>query len=206
MTKERLVTVPVGTTLEEAKQILHEHRIEKLPVVDADGLPARADHGQGHPEEDPVPERLYRRRAAACAWAPRSGSPTTSQERAQELVRQGVDLLVLDSAHGHSTRVMGAWRRSARSPRRSTSSAATSPRSRRPRNSSSWAPTSSRWAWARGRSARPGSWPASAFPRSRPSWTAPRWRRSSAAGSSPTAGIRYSGDITKAIAAGASAR
>jgi IMP dehydrogenase len=51
MTSEGLVTAQVGTTLEEAKSILHKHRIEKLPLVDEKGLSEGADHGQGHYEE-----------------------------------------------------------------------------------------------------------------------------------------------------------
>ena len=57
MTADGLVTAPVGTTLEEAERLLHRHRIEKLPVVDARRGAQGADHGQGHPEADPVPAR-----------------------------------------------------------------------------------------------------------------------------------------------------
>ena len=55
MTARNLVTAPVGTTLAEAEEILHRNKIEKLPVVDADGHAPRPDHRQGHPEEDRVP-------------------------------------------------------------------------------------------------------------------------------------------------------
>ena len=58
MTKENLVTCPPGTTLEQAKELLHRHRIEKLLVVDQRRQPQGPDHGQGHPEADQVPERL----------------------------------------------------------------------------------------------------------------------------------------------------
>ena len=57
MTKENLITVPVGTTLEDAQEILHRHRVEKLLVVDEHYIPQGPDHGQGHPEEVEVPER-----------------------------------------------------------------------------------------------------------------------------------------------------
>ena len=57
MTKSQLVTVPVGTTLEQAKELLHKHRIEKLPVVDSGLSFEGSDHGQGHPEADQVPRR-----------------------------------------------------------------------------------------------------------------------------------------------------
>ena len=58
MTKENLVTCPPGTTLEQAKELLHRHRIEKLLVVDRAGKPQGPHHGQGHPEADQVPERV----------------------------------------------------------------------------------------------------------------------------------------------------
>ena len=48
MTSENLITAPVGTTLEQAQQILAKHRIEKLPIVDEDGHAARPDYHQGH--------------------------------------------------------------------------------------------------------------------------------------------------------------
>ena len=69
----------VGTTLDEAKAILQQHRIEKLPLVD-DRRPARrADHGQGHPEAPGVPQRHARRRRAGCAARPPSASAPTSR-------------------------------------------------------------------------------------------------------------------------------
>src|SRR5579872_932693 len=107
MTKENLVTVPVGTTLEDAEKILHQHRIEKLLVVDDQfnlkGLitvkdiqkklkyPTAAKDGQG------------RLRVAAAV-----GSTGDFLERAQELVRKKVDVLAVDSAHAHNERVLDA--------------------------------------------------------------------------------------------------
>ena len=76
MTAEGLVTAPVGTTLEEAEKLLHRHRIEKLPVVDA-RCAQGADHRQGHPEADRVPARDQGPAAAGCASAPRSASART---------------------------------------------------------------------------------------------------------------------------------
>ena len=89
MTSRNLVTAPVGTTLAEAEEILHRNKIEKLPVVDADGRLLRPDHGQGHPEEDRVPRRRRRTSRAGCAWAlpsasarMRSSGPRRSSPRA----------------------------------------------------------------------------------------------------------------------------
>ncbi len=52
MTKDNLITVGVGTTLEEAEAILHQHRVEKLLVVDEHYNPQSFDHGQGHIQEE----------------------------------------------------------------------------------------------------------------------------------------------------------
>ena len=106
MTSEGLVTAPVGTTLAEAEGLLHRHRIEKLPVVDADGRAQGPDHRQGHPEADRVPARRPRTRRGGCASAPRSASGPTRIERAQALVAAGADVLVVDTAHGHSRGVV----------------------------------------------------------------------------------------------------
>ncbi len=57
MTKDNLITVPVGTTLEEAELILHKHRVEKLLVVERSVRAQGPDHGQGHPEETQVSQR-----------------------------------------------------------------------------------------------------------------------------------------------------
>ena len=107
MTKENLVTVSVGTTLEEAERILHKHRIEKLPVVDSEGmlkglitvkdiqkkrdypLAAKDEHG--------------RLRCGAAV-----GATGDFLERAQELSKRGVDILGIDTAHGHTQRVLDA--------------------------------------------------------------------------------------------------
>ena len=61
MTKEHLITVPVGTTLEEAEKILHKHRVEKLLVVNGNYELEGADYGERHPEEAEVPQRRERR-------------------------------------------------------------------------------------------------------------------------------------------------
>jgi IMP dehydrogenase len=110
MTKDRLVTVPVGTTLEEAKRILHEHRIEKLPVVDAGGMLRGLITVKDILKKIQYPNASIddhgRLRAGAAV-----GIGEDLKERVQELLLRGVDLLVLDSAHGHSTRVMAALAR-----------------------------------------------------------------------------------------------
>ena len=64
MTKENLITVPVGTTLDEAREILHKHKVEKLLVVDQQLHAEGAHHRQGHPEGDQVPERVQGRAGA----------------------------------------------------------------------------------------------------------------------------------------------
>nr|HEV7952809.1 IMP dehydrogenase [Candidatus Acidoferrales bacterium] len=107
MTKEKLVTVPVGTTLEEAEKILQKHRIEKLLVVDKDfnlkGLITVKDIQKKLEFPNATKDEHGRLRCGAAIGATRD-----YLERAQELSRQGVDVLAIDTAHGHSTRVMEA--------------------------------------------------------------------------------------------------
>ncbi len=107
MTKENLITVPVGTTLEEAQQILHRHRVEKLLVVDENyalkGLITVKDIQKKLKYPNAAKDPQGRLRAAAAI-----GSTGDFLERAQELVRRKVDVLAIDSAHGHSQRVMDA--------------------------------------------------------------------------------------------------
>ncbi len=107
MTKEKLVTVPVGTTLEEAEKILQKHRIEKLLVVDKDfnlkGLITVKDIQKKMEFPNATKDEHGRLRCGAAIGATRD-----YLERAQEMARQGVDVLAIDTAHGHSTRVMEA--------------------------------------------------------------------------------------------------
>ncbi len=109
MTRERLVTAPVGTTLEQARDILAKHRIEKLPVVDDDrrlrGLITVKDIEKRIRHPFASKDALGRLRVAAAV-----GAAGDYLERAQELVRCGVDALVVDSAHGHSAGVLEAAR------------------------------------------------------------------------------------------------
>ena len=107
MTKDNLITVPVGTTLEEAEKILHKHRVEKLLVVDdkynLKGLITVKDIQKKLKYPNAAKDSQGRLRAAAAI-----GATGDFLERAQELAKAKVDLLALDSAHGHSTRVLQA--------------------------------------------------------------------------------------------------
>jgi IMP dehydrogenase len=107
MTKENLITVPVGTTLEEAKRILHQHRVEKLLVVDENymlkGLITVKDIQKKLKYPNAAKDEHGRLRVGAAV-----GATGDFLERAQELVRKKVDVIAVDSAHGHSRRVMDA--------------------------------------------------------------------------------------------------
>ncbi len=110
MTKENLITAPVGTTLEEAKAILHKHRIEKLPLVDdkylLKGLITSKDIEKARKYPDAAKDEQGRLRVAAAV-----GVGADLPERSAALVEAGVDALVVDTAHGHSRRVIDtvAW-------------------------------------------------------------------------------------------------
>ena len=107
MTKENLITVAVGTTLEDAEKILHEHRVEKLLVVDDQynlkGLITVKDIQKKLKYPNAAKDSHGRLRAGAAI-----GATGDFLERAQELAKNKVDLLAIDSAHGHSTRVLEA--------------------------------------------------------------------------------------------------
>jgi len=109
MTKENLITVPVGTTLEQAEQILHKHRVEKLLVVDdkytLKGLITVKDIQKKLKYPNAAKDPQGRLRAGAAI-----GATGDYLERAQELARAKVDVVAIDSAHGHSTRVLEAIR------------------------------------------------------------------------------------------------
>jgi IMP dehydrogenase len=109
MTKDNLVTVPVGTTLEEAEKILQRHRIEKLLVVDADfnlkGLITVKDIQKKIEFPSATKDEHGRLRVGAAI-----GATGDFLERAQELARASADVLAIDTAHGHTTRVMDAIR------------------------------------------------------------------------------------------------
>ncbi|HYP00042.1 MAG TPA: IMP dehydrogenase, partial [Pyrinomonadaceae bacterium] len=104
MTKQpNLVTVPVGTTLEQAKSVLQKHRIEKLLVIDGDkrlkGLITVKDIQKAIKYPSAAKDDLGRLRVAAAI-----GATGDFKERADALVAARVDCLVVDTAHGHSTR------------------------------------------------------------------------------------------------------
>ncbi|HZU43604.1 MAG TPA: IMP dehydrogenase, partial [Terriglobales bacterium] len=107
MTKENLITVPVGTTLQEAEKILHEHRVEKLLVVDdkynLKGLITVKDIQKKLKYPNSAKDSHGRLRVGAAI-----GATGDFLERAQELAKMKVDVLAIDSAHGHSTRVLDA--------------------------------------------------------------------------------------------------
>lgn len=105
MTKDNLVTAPEHTTLEEAKRILHKHRIEKLPLVDDNyrlkGLITIKDIEKARQYPNSAKDAHGRLRVAAAV-----GVGYDVMERASALVKAGVDVLVIDTAHGHSKRVV----------------------------------------------------------------------------------------------------
>src|ERR1700738_5029536 len=107
MTKDNLITVPVGTTLEEAEQILHLHRVEKLLVVDENyalkGLITVKDIQKKLKYPNAAKDGQGRLRVGAAL-----GSSGDYLERAAELVKRKVDVLAIDSAHAHSVRVLDA--------------------------------------------------------------------------------------------------
>jgi IMP dehydrogenase len=109
MTKNNLITVPVGTTLEDAEIILHKHRVEKLLVVDDQynlkGLITVKDIQKKLKYPNAAKDSHGRLRVGAAI-----GATGDFLERAQELAKAKADVLALDSAHGHSTRVLEAIR------------------------------------------------------------------------------------------------
>ncbi len=109
MTSQKLVTVPMGTSLEEAKQHLHEHRIEKLLVVDEEGhlrgLITMKDIDKVQKYPNACKDTAGRLRVGAAI-----GIGKDCEARAEQLLEAGADVLVLDSAHGHSVNVINAIR------------------------------------------------------------------------------------------------
>ena len=110
MTSEGLITAPLGTTLEDAKSILQQHRIEKLPLVDGAG------HLQGLITVKDIQKKVQYPQAAKdehgrLLVGAAVGVGADLEQRAEMMAEQGVDVLVVDTAHGHSAGVMKAIRR-----------------------------------------------------------------------------------------------
>src|SRR6266849_5493709 len=110
MTRENLITVPVGTTLDAAREILHEHKVEKLLVVDREfrlkGLITVKDIQKAVQYPNASKDHLGRLRCGAAI-----GIAKDTMERAEALVAASVDVLVIDTAHGHSQNVLDMVRR-----------------------------------------------------------------------------------------------
>ena len=198
MRRPPLVTAPLGTTLKQAKDILWQHRIEKLPIVDDHGflkglitvkdIKKQSEHPALDPGREGPPAGRRRGGRGARRRPPSGWSP-------------GVDVLVVDTAHGHSRSVLDAVKQIKGAFEVEVIAGNVAPA----RRSTPWparAPTRSRSAWARARSARPAA---------SPGWgalvTAIYDGAAAAARHGITVvadgGIQYSGDIAKAIAAGA---
>jgi IMP dehydrogenase len=109
MTKENLITTPVGTTLEQAREVLHQHRIEKLLVVDSNGdlkgLITVKDIQKARQYPQAAKDPLGRLRVGAAIGVGREGL-----DRARALIDAKVDVVVIDSAHAHSAGVMDVIR------------------------------------------------------------------------------------------------
>ncbi len=107
MTKDGLITAPVGTNLEDAKEILSHHRIEKLPLVDQEGnlkgLITIKDIEKARQYPNSAKDERGRLRVGAAI-----GVTADTVLRAEALVKAGVDVLVIDTAHGHSQGVLNA--------------------------------------------------------------------------------------------------
>lgn len=105
MTKENLITAPVGTTLEHAKEILAHHRIEKLPIIDSEGylkgLITIKDIEKARQYPNSAKDERGRLRVGAAV-----GVTTDTLERAEALNKAGADVIVVDTAHGHSYGVL----------------------------------------------------------------------------------------------------
>jgi IMP dehydrogenase len=105
MTHEELITVPVGTTLEDAREILHQHKVEKLLVVDHDyrlkGLITVKDIQKAVKYPNASKDGFGRLRCGAAI-----GIASDTMDRAHALVSAGVDVLVVDTAHGHAQGVL----------------------------------------------------------------------------------------------------
>jgi IMP dehydrogenase len=105
MTKENLVTAPVGTKLDEAEAILQKHRIEKLPIVDDHGRLKGLITVKDIQKRKAFPSAAKDERGRLLVGAAVGTSPDT-MERVEALVASGVDVVCVDTAHGHSSNVL----------------------------------------------------------------------------------------------------
>lgn len=110
MTSEGLITTPVGTTLEEAQAVLHRHRIEKLPVVDEDGMLAGLITVKDIVKRRQFPKACKDERGRLRVGGA-VGAGAGDLDRARALVDAGADVVVIDTAHGHSQGVLDAVER-----------------------------------------------------------------------------------------------
>ena len=201
--RERLVSVREGATLAEGKALMHREKLERVLVVndafELRGLMTVKDITKQTSFPNAARDAHGKLRVGAAI-----GVGDGTEERAELLVRAGVDVIVVDTAHGHSAGVdraralgqaqLSERRRDRRQHRH---------RRRRRSTSSRPAPTPSRSASARARSARRASSPASACRRSWRSTRSPQALAGSGVPLIADGGVRYSGDVAKAIAAGA---
>lgn len=107
MTKEKLITAPVGTKLSDAQEILRQHKIEKLPLVDDDGYLKGLITIKDIEKSNQYPNSA-RDEAGRLLCAAAIGATADVLDRVAALVESQVDLLVLDSAHGHNSNVINA--------------------------------------------------------------------------------------------------
>jgi IMP dehydrogenase len=105
---DRLITAPVGTSLDDAVKVLHQHRIEKLPVVDQGGRLRGLITVKDVRKRAQFPNACKDERGRLRVGAAIGAHPTRDLERARALVEADVDVLVIDTAHGHSVGVLDA--------------------------------------------------------------------------------------------------
>ncbi len=108
MSSRELVTAPVGTTLDEAVQVLHKYRIEKLPLVDDDGVLRGLITVKDIRKRVEKPNATLDAAGRLCVGA--AVGVTDTAERTEALVASGVDMLFIDTAHGHTRGVVDAVR------------------------------------------------------------------------------------------------
>ena len=110
MTKENLITAPVGTTLQQAQEILRKHKIEKLPIVDENGILKGLITIKDIEKSVKFPNSAWYERCRLLCGAG-IGMTANMLERAKALIEAQVDVLVLDSAHGHSANIINALKK-----------------------------------------------------------------------------------------------